>query len=1073
MTLHPVWTRPAPPASEKSIGREARARQRALEASASLRRLLHIVRRESPDIAKGTPPPDGQKAIEHIAQCIRDEARSAVDWRNQHNFFAVSIDRGNRQGLWSLTAPNLFLDLPRDRLLRDEEHFRRGTCFVTIRKEFASALDELHKHEKRWHEEGTTTLATRRAELVLASAVLFGGFCNARYLGFLPHALRSSSIQQCGEQLWMDIRIPKADAPRLNLVGEDEALHRWCIDDLTAALVANYLRHHPAEPFPVPSGKNAGQRAKEVVSTIRGLMTDLGISTPPDLTPGQWCQGAWAALEREPDASVPAYLAEYALGRMPSCSLPPDRWVALLNQRVSRNTKLSTQPPKAVPDAVSLPYPIRPGGTPDKDTSRVARRLLKAFDDKHSKKLSRTDCVRRLEDLMSTQALGHHVVADLLAHWAIVLLSYGSSWHRKPLAPSTVYGSYLAPVARPLISLLASAEIDDLRDMNTDDFGELYSDVLHQTRWKDKDLPASALEEFHTYLCAQHGVAPLETTLTGTSRGTPRVRALIITESEYQATRKAIQAQYKSHPTRKETLEMALFLGFRAGLRPAECMKLRLSEILVGASDTVITVRTNRYGTNKSRPSLRRIDLAALCPDDEFHWFSSRVAQLQALFGKVPRALLMSESPDRDLRIDGNLLQTQLQPILRQVTNNPDVVMYSLRHAALSRWHLRAEIPERDHEIHDLKAQRPVDTTFVSRLTGGRPDSVKRLHAIGAIAGHVSPEMTLTTYLHGMDLVLYEKVRQTLPRMQATVCAQLLGQSYESTKRFLKDQRQPDPASAASLRPRIVKALPTTKHAPPVVQPATAPITVNVPNHAPAPMAAHDLIRILKDHDDGYPLPLIAKRSGFGDRRCQAIIDAAQAIASIKSKKGQPRFVTKVRKLGFRGPGVPLTPAPLESDADSRLANRMIERMRGLLSPAGPQGDIGPTIEHCLTHVEAKNSGVRFYTPQKAKPFVELLRHLADDPGMIVGTHVYAEKSRIDEETQLKRWRDRLGISVQSNPHTTLKSKDRRYGKLTVTLLLPTSNGRRMSAHAYKYVLHLAAIALMSANRIQPPPVKD
>lgn len=1073
MTLHLVWVRPAPLAPEESIGREARARQRALEANASLSRLQRLVRRESPELAKGSPPADEQKTVDHIAQCIQDEAESAADWRAQHNFFSVAINLGNRQGLWKLTAPNLFTDQPRDRLLRDEDNFRRGTQFVAIRKGFTAALDDLHRHEHRWLEKGTSTLATRRGELVLASALHFGGFCDARYLAFLPQALQSCPIQQCGEQLWLDIKIPESSARRLNLVGEDEALHRWCIDDLTAALLANFLRHHTADQFPVPPGENAEKRAKEVITTIRGLMIDLGISTPSGMTPGRWCQGAWAALEREHGASIPAYLAEYALGRIPSCSLPPDRWVALLNQRVSLNTKLSTQPPKALPDAVSLPYPTRPGGTPDKDTSRVARRLLKAFDDKHSKKLSRTDCVRRLEGLMSTQALGHHVVADLLAHWAIVLLSHGSSWHRKPLAPSTVYGRYLAPLVRPLISLLDNAEIDDIREMDTDDFGELYSDVLHQTRWKDKDLPAAALDEFHAYLFRQHGVEPRETTLAGTSRGTPRVRALIITEAEYQATRRAIQAQYKGHPTRKETLEMALFLGFRAGLRPAECMKLRLSEILVGVSDTVITVRTNRYGTNKSRPSLRRVDLAALCPDDEFHWFSSRVAQLQALFGTAPRALLMSESPDRDLRIDGNLLQTQLQPILRQVTNNPDVVMYSLRHAALSRWHLRAEIPERDCEIHDPKAQRPVDTTLVSRLTGGRLDSMKRLHAIGATAGHVSPEMTLTTYLHGMDLVLYEKVRQTLPRLEATVYAQLLGQSYESTKRFLKDQRQPDPASAASLRLRIVKALPTKKHAPPVVQPATAPITVNVPNHAPAPMAANDLIRILKDHDNGYPLPLIAKRSGFEDRRCQAVIAAAQEIASIRSQKGQPRFVTKVRKRGFRGPGVPLTPAPLESKADSRHADRMIERMRGLLSESGPLGDIGPTIEHFLTHVEAQNSGVRFYTPHKAKPFVELLRHLADDPGMIVGTHVYAEKSRIDEETQLKRWRDRLGISVQSNPHSTLKRKDRRYGKLTVTLLLPTSNGRRMSAHAYKYVLHLAAIALMSANRIQPPPVKD
>ncbi|WP_026287865.1 site-specific integrase [Thioalkalivibrio sp. ALJ24] len=1070
MTLHPVWTRPTPHAPEESIGREARARQRAQEASASVDRLQGLVCRESPELAQGTPPSDGQKTIEHIAQCIQDEAESAADWRNQHNFFAVTIDRGNREGLWALTAPNLFLDLPRDRLLRDEEHFRRGTQFVTIRKEFASALDELHKHEKRWHEEGTTTLATRRAELVLASAVLFGGFCDARYLGFLAHALQSNPIQQCGEQLWIDIRIPKANARRLNLVGEDEALHRWCIDDLTAALVANYLRHHPATPFPVPSGKNAGQRAKEAVSTIRGLMTDLGISTPPDLTPGQWCQGAWAALEREPDASVPAYLAEYALGRIPSCSLPTDRWVALLNQRVSPNAKLSTQPLKALPDATSLPYPIRPGGTPDKDTNRVARRLLKAFDDKHSKKLSRTDCVRRLEELMSTQALGHHVVADLLAHWAIVLLSHGSTWHRKPLAPSTVYGSYLAPIARPLISLLDSSGMHDIRELDADEFEELYSDVLNQTRWKDKNPPAAALEEFHEYLFAQHEVAPLETTLSKASRGIPRVRALMITEAEYQAARRVIQSQYGNPPYRKEALEMALFLGFRAGLRPAECEKLQLQEIMRGTCDTVVTVRTNRYGNNKNRPSLRRIDLAALCPKDELDWFNKRVKRLHDSFGNAAKALRIRERSDRNDRIEGDLLRAELQTILRQITNNPDVVMYSLRHSALTRLHLRAEVPERDQEIHVPEAEHPADTSLVPNLTGGRPDSMKRLHAIGAIAGHASPEMTFTTYLHGMDLVLYEKVRQTLPRLEATVYAQLLGQSYESTKRFLKDHRQRNPASASSLRQRIVEALPTKNHPPPLTDPSVPPGNVNVVNTAPVQMTANDVVHILQDYDHGYPLPVIARGAGFQDERCKEVIDAAQTIASIRSKKGQPRFMSKIRRTGFTGSGLPLEPAQPESEADLRLAHRMIERMRNnrLLSTEGPLGDIGPTIEYFLTHIEGNNSGVRFYKPKEARPFVDLLAHLADDHRMIFGTHVRSASSRIDAETQVKRWEKELKIAIRRDNSRVLKKDGGRYGKLTISLRLD-GNDRHTSARAYKYVLHLAAIALLARKRIQVP----
>lgn len=1070
MNLHPVWSRSTPLDTPEAIGRKARAGQRAREADESLTRLRALVRHESPELAAGSAPPAGQVTVDHIAERIQETSASAADWRNQHNFFVAAINRGNREGLWDLVAPNPFTDQPRDPLLRDEAFFRTGTQFVAVRQQFAEALGEIHRHEKRWTQYDPATLAVRRGELVVASAFLFGGFCDAKKLALLPDALRSSQVQQCGEQLWIDLRVPKSSASRLNLVGEDEALHRWCIDDLTAALLVNFLRHHQADQFPSPPAKNPEQRARHVVRIIRGLMTDLGISTPPNLTPSQWCQGAWGALEREPGASVPAYLAEYALGRTPSCSLPVGRWVALLNQRVSSRSTTAAPPAEAPPNTPSVPYPVLPTGTPDKNTQGVARRLLDALRDDRSKKLSRADCTRRLKELMHNQCLGHHVVANLLAHWAILLLSDGSSWHRKPLAPSTVYGSYLAPLVRPLISLLHGAEIDDIRDMDSDEFDELYSDVLNQTRRQDKSIPAVALQEFHAYLVTQHGVTTLDTTLTGTSRGIPRVRALIVTEAEYQATRTSIQEQYKNAPVRQEILEMALFLGFRAGLRPAEISKLRLSEIFVGPSDTVISVRTNRYGRNKNRPSLRRIDLAALCPDEEYQWFSGRVAQLHALFEEVPRTLLLSDSPNRDIRVDSELLRAGLQPMLRQITGNPHVVLYSLRHAALTRLHLRAEVPDRDHEIHDPQTQNPVDKTLVSRLTGGQPDSMKRLRAISAIAGHASPEMTLTTYLHSMDLVLHEKVCQTLPRLDAAVYAQLLGQSFDSTKRYLKDCRERDPAPASSLRKRIIKALPTKTHPPPTTQPALSPAaSIAPPPPLQRKLTANDVVRILTDHDNGYPLPLIAKRSGFEDARCEAVINAAREIALILSKKGQPRFVSKIRREGFGKPGVPLAPAPPESEEDLRLANHMIERMRELLSKSGPLGDISQVIEYYLGHVEANNSGVRFYSPGSAKPFVELLGYLADDPDLIFGTHVYSEKSRIDAETQLKRWKDKLNIAVERDSNRVLKRDGGRYGKLTISLRLHTKDDRHASARAYKYVLHLAAIALLASRRIQTP----
>ena len=234
-------------------------------------------------------------------------------------------------------------------------------------------------------------------------------------------------------------------------------------------------------------------------------------------------------------------------------------------------------------------------------------------------------------------------------------------------------------------------------------------------------------------------------------------------------------------------------------------------------------------------------------------------------------------------------------------------------------------------------------------------------------------------------------------------------------------------------------------------------------------LTSTDIERILIDHDNGYPSPMIAKRSKVNEQQCEAIIDAARQVASICSNKGRPRLITQRRRKRFSGADAePLSPSPPTSESDLRLAVLMIERLRPLLPRKGALGDIGPAIEHFLNHVEANNSGVRFYRPEDATLFVALLAEIADDHHMVFGTHVPSNTSRLTAVEQRLRWEKRLGICVRpDDKRAPLKRDGGRYGKLTVSLKLPNEQGRLTSAHAYKYVLHLAAIALLSHQRIQ------
>ena len=212
---------------------------------------------------------------------------------------------------------------------------------------------------------------------------------------------------------------------------------------------------------------------------------------------------------------------------------------------------------------------------------------------------------------------------------------------------------------------------------------------------------------------------------------------------------------------------------------------------------------------------------------------------------------------------------------------------------------------------------------------------------------------------------------------------------------------------------------------------------------------------------------LFAKRHQARLHDCESIIDAARKISSIKSRKGRPRLIT-ARRQKTTDSRIPLSPSPPRAERDYKLAIEMIQSMRPLLSKQGELGDIAPTIELFLQRVEANNSGVRFSTPEQAKPFVTLLARIAGGNQRLFSKHIFAESSTLPVSEQRGRWAKALGITVLEH-QKSLKRDGGRYGEILVSVELGDSKERRNSAHAYKYVLHLAAIALLARGRIRIP----
>ena len=1035
-----------------ALARDRRALVRERSYRRTKDRLYDLLVDEFPDLAVGLKPADADHQVARAVERIEEITSSLAETKLLHNAFAGGIDRCNRRGMWSIAPPDSYLQLERETPFRDARFFRLGTQMIEVRERLIKELSQWHVHEQRWRGHTDQTLQRRRAALIWVSASMFGGCCDPAVLSRLPETFAKCPVQRTKSVLWVDVHLPASCGRAANLVGEDGTLHRWGIDDLTACVYTWFARQH-SNDFPIrPS--NAREESwlwQEILS----LLTDLGIATPGIQSLRAWCLGCWSALERSDNVSFPAYLGEYALGHAPSCSLPGDRWIALWGRGIAARA-IAPPPAETTSTKRSWRLPDLGGKVGGKDASIAATTLLLSIPKTSARPPRIADLVRRFEEIINSPELKGFRAAQLLAQWAIELLRNGPAHWGKRLRPSTVRQHYLTPIARTMIAYLEDA---DPLDFDETDFEDLYHTVLSRVRRADRITPALALQDFHRFLVEHHACPDLETTLLVGGSRQQRVRALIVTEAEYRALLRQISLHPSCSDHQKEALRLAVFMGFRTGMRLPEILKLTDRELFQDGTDTVITIRDNRFGKNKRESSRRRIDVRALCTESEYNWFRDQVERLHKKSRQDRALLLVAGDLAHHTPISTSQARFVLQPLLRHVTKNPNVVFHSLRHSALTRIHVTLEEPDLAAALYSNPAI-PLNT---SDLVSGPERSMKRLHAVSAIAGHASPETTLSTYLHLLDALLQYKVNQTLPLLPRFVYAEWLGVSLHRIDRMLRDQCFTGDPDAHTLRRLVLKTIPARRHQ------AKNTNEIALPEDPrERRLDAATIQQILDDHDNGRPVSVISQRAHQSDETVQKVVAAAQSIASICTRRGKPRFVSRLRQHTHKGQ-IPLAPALPQGDAEAQLAERMAERLRTLYRDAQHRKTVRACIQHFLRVTEANNAGIRALDIDTAAKVAFVLQQIADKKSQVVGLHEPDRSTSLDTTQQALAWRSATGVAdVRSTKQTRATSPDQ-IGALTLTVVLNPKDKKLVSVHSYRYVFHIFAIALLIAGKIEIP----
>lgn len=251
-----------------------------------------------------------------------------------------------------------------------------------------------------------------------------------------------------------------------------------------------------------------------------------------------------------------------------------------------------------------------------------------------------------------------------------------------------------------------------------------------------------------------------------------RVDARMLTIDEYETSLAVIRTgiQPPLRPAERIVLEDLLHLGVWTLARPREYLEARLGDFQIG-EDGSLDMLIREYAAHglKTKQATRRVPLSLLAPVDVCQRIKDDItARLGGDLtpGNPARRQLFFAAPEgQQARTHHDRLLGLLRQVLRRVTGDPDIRVYSLRHAGAN-WLLMALEADGGALWERLWSSQPAMLRFVQdgdalrlRLLGSTDRSDRRaMLAITKLQGHLAAATTFMHYLHLTALLQLQAV---------------------------------------------------------------------------------------------------------------------------------------------------------------------------------------------------------------------------------------------------------------------------------------------------------------------------
>ncbi|SHI99401.1 hypothetical protein SAMN02745165_01357 [Malonomonas rubra DSM 5091] len=730
--------------------------------------------------------------FDKLLRSLQNRSSSIGGWHKSYNFLRKGLQYGSKKHGWSITIPPRFKELKKHKNL--------------IRPDVFQSLKQCRELEGAFLDSLKDPLPKRKIECVgqiLLSAILYGGFLHKDWVAAFVDALfRLEKNSQHGDWLWLNLwngKIPDSEKESdvFQAQSDPARFRRWIADPLTQLLIYRWRRERPGQ-----SNKSIrGEPIKILNEVFKILEKERGkgaskrkILSYKIKTISQLLKIASSRYT----ISLPPFLVEYAMNRLPSCSLPDQIWRRSFTeetQSISYSRRHSFAEER-IPVFRSYDEEIQL-----EHLDQIQEKILEKKPD--NTEYSKNEIREKINKYLSDHVGSISPVLKLLGEWAVQLLDKQESKreHRKKSSPleGTTVNKYLAGISEELIS---ECQFQDPLNFDQELYLSLYKKVAKALKdkkgqkgqkgqkstknpegtYRDK---VTCLHQFHGFLVTRYHQPDINLLafIDKKKRPSQQISANLITEAQHRRILK--QLGWDSEDlTRYQRMRLVVtILAYRTGLRINEIYGLLMEDLQIGPTMTDLLVFPNNYRGLKSTSAIRREPLNIMMPEKELSFVKKWVAIRRAEPSPMRKAPVFTDSPLSKRLASDRILIQPLRDALKLILDDRSVVIHhqrdSFAHNHLLKLTLRSDIRLHQHPAfidsdHFTKRQRDL---YTRQLFPNDEPGTKKLFSAAVLLGHADVDEGFLSYFHLTDWLLGYHLRHPdfLPQISTRILEQITG----------------------------------------------------------------------------------------------------------------------------------------------------------------------------------------------------------------------------------------------------------------------------------------------------------